>query len=68
MEQQNNPNNPGQQEPKTPLGPDRETLHTTDPQEHMEGPLSSLMHKIEHQGEKSDHEDPVPRDSAQEEH
>ena len=23
--------------------PDPETLHTTDPQEHMEGPLSSLM-------------------------
>lgn len=25
--------------------PDAETLNTTDPQEHMEGPLSSLMHK-----------------------
>lgn len=25
--------------------PDGETLNTTDPQEHMEGPLSSLMHK-----------------------
>ncbi len=25
--------------------PDPETLNTTDPQEHMEGPLSSLMHK-----------------------
>ena len=25
--------------------PDSETLNTTDPQEHMEGPLSSLMHK-----------------------
>jgi hypothetical protein len=23
--------------------PDQETLHTTDPQEHMEGPVSSLM-------------------------
>lgn len=27
------------------LKPDPETLHTTDPQEHMEGPVSSLMHK-----------------------
>ena len=27
---------------------DPETLNTTDPQEHMEGPLSSLMHKAEH--------------------
>ena len=25
--------------------PDPETLHTTDPQENMEGPVSSLMHK-----------------------
>jgi hypothetical protein len=25
--------------------PDPSTLHTTDPQEHMEGPLSSLMHE-----------------------
>lgn len=28
-----------------PLPPDQETLHTTDPQEHMEGPVSSLMHE-----------------------
>ena len=27
------------------LKPDPETLHKTDPQENMEGPLSSLMHK-----------------------
>ncbi len=32
--------------------PDPETLHTTDPQEHMEGPLSSLM-----QGTKDSFED-----------
>lgn len=25
--------------------PDPKTLNTTDPQEHMEGPISSLMHK-----------------------
>lgn len=25
--------------------PDPETLHTTDPQEHMKGPVSSLMHQ-----------------------
>lgn len=29
----------------TPAGkPEPETLHTTDPQEHMKGPISSLMH------------------------
>ena len=27
------------------LKPDPETLHRTDPQENMEGPVSSLMHK-----------------------
>ena len=27
--------------------PDPETLNTTDPQEHMEGPLSSLMQSTE---------------------
>ena len=27
--------------------PDPETLHTTDPQEHMEGPVSSFMHIVE---------------------
>lgn len=27
------------------LQPDQETLHTTDPQEHMEGPISSLVKK-----------------------
>ncbi len=28
--------------------PEPETLHTTDPQEHMEGPISSLMHGTGH--------------------
>jgi hypothetical protein len=28
--------------------PAPETLHTTDPQEKMEGPISSLMHKTGH--------------------
>jgi len=28
-----------------PVKPEPETLHTTDPQEHMEGPISSLMHE-----------------------
>lgn len=27
------------------LKPEPETLHTTDPQENMEGPVSSLMHE-----------------------
>ena len=32
----------------SPKKGDPETLNTTDPQEHMEGPLSSLMHSLEH--------------------
>lgn len=29
------------------IKPDAETVKTTDPQEHMEGPVSSVMHSIE---------------------
>lgn len=29
----------------TPVQPEPETLHTTDPQENMEGPISSFMHE-----------------------
>ena len=36
---------------------DPETLNTTDPQEHMEGPLSSLMHKVEKKAEDNDKKD-----------
>ena len=36
-------------DPSTPANkPEPETLHTTDPQEHMEGPISSLMHSTGH--------------------
>jgi len=34
--------------------PDPETLHTTDPQEHMEGPLSSLVQGVKEEAEKED--------------
>ena len=30
-------------DPQTGASPDPETLHTTDPQEHMKGPVSSSM-------------------------
>jgi hypothetical protein len=32
--------------------PDPETLHTTDPQDHMEGPVSSLVQDAKKMGEK----------------
>jgi len=31
---------------ESPLKPDPETLHKTDPQENMEGPVSSLMQNL----------------------
>jgi hypothetical protein len=36
------------------LEPDSETLKTTDPQENMEGPISSIMQNIKEQGEAND--------------
>ena len=34
--------------------PDPETLHTTDPQEHMKGPVSSTMQNIKQEANKND--------------
>ena len=39
---------------KSPLKPDPGTLHTTDPEEHMEGPVSSVMQDIKEKAEKND--------------
>ncbi|MEO5591197.1 MAG: hypothetical protein ABIR15_11365 [Chitinophagaceae bacterium] len=36
------------------IKPDPETLHTTDPQEHMEGPVSSLVQDVKKEVEKED--------------
>jgi hypothetical protein len=41
---------------KSSLKPDPETLHKTDPQENMEGPLSSLMQNIKEGSEENDAE------------
>ena len=38
--------------PKAQPGP--ETLHTSDPQENMEGPISSFMQRTKHIAEKND--------------
>jgi hypothetical protein len=37
-----------------PAKPDPETLHTTDPQEHMKGPVSSFMQNIKEEANKND--------------
>lgn len=40
---------------KTPvLQPDPETLHTSDPQDHMKGPVSSTMQNIKEEANKND--------------
>jgi len=39
--------------------PNPETLHTTDPQEHMEGPLSSLMQGTKEEFEENGSEQEV---------
>jgi len=38
------------------LKPDPETLHTTDPQEHMEGPVSSVVKNAKENAEENDKE------------
>lgn len=44
-----------EKEVKNPLlKPDPGTLGTTDPQEHMKGPLSSTIQNIKEEGEKND--------------
>ena len=40
-----------EQNEKAAVKPDSETLHTTDPQEHMEGPISSIMQGIKDEAE-----------------
>ena len=41
------------------IKPDPETLHTTDPQEHMKGPISSMVHGVEETMEgESDEDEP----------
>jgi hypothetical protein len=41
---------------KPSIKPDPETLHTTDPQEEMEGPVSSIVQGIKEEAEENDPE------------
>ncbi len=52
---------------KDSLAPDPETLHTTDPQEHMKGPVSSTMNKIEEKAEENNEESKAEADKKKEE-
>ena len=52
---------------KTGLQPDPETLHTTDPQEHMRGPVSSAVQNVKEEVEKDDEESKPEADKKKEE-
>jgi hypothetical protein len=48
----------GKEKDENPVSqPDPETLGKTDPQEHMKGPVSSLVKKVEEKMEKNDEKD-----------
>ena len=42
--------------------PDPETLHKTDPQDNMEGPVSSIMQNIKEEAEENDEKDKKDKD------
>ena len=48
--------------------PDPETLHTPDPQEHMKGPVSSVMQNIKEEGKKNDKVTKEEADKKRDEH
>lgn len=53
------PKQKGNHEKESILAPDEETLHTTDPQEHMKGPISSVMQGIKETAEDTGGETPA---------
>ena len=48
--------------------PDPETLHTTDPQENMKGPVSSFMQNIKEEASKNDKVSKEEADKKRDEH
>jgi hypothetical protein len=46
--------------------PDPETLHTTDPQDNMKGPVSSVMHNIKEEAEENNSESKEEADEKKE--
>jgi hypothetical protein len=47
--------------------PDPETLHTTDPQEHMEGPVSSFVQGVKEKAEENDEQSKEEADKEKDE-
>ena len=57
----------GQSEKDNLTKPDPETLHKTDPQENMKGPVSSVVQEIKETSEKNDEESKEEADEKKEE-
>ena len=55
------------EEENSSLKPDPETLHKTDPQENMKGPISSLVQNIKEGGEENDVESKEEADKKKDE-
>lgn len=58
--------NPDKDNKDAPVKPNPETLHTTDPQEHMKGPVSSSMQNIKEEAEKNNQETKEEADKKKE--
>jgi hypothetical protein len=56
-------NKPDKSNADAMVKPDPETLNTTDPQEHMKGPLSSLMHKVEEKAAVNNEKDAIEKEN-----
>jgi hypothetical protein len=54
MENKNKENKDNKDKKNKGFAPDPETLHTTDPQENMKGPVSSTMQNIKEEANKND--------------
>jgi len=60
---QNKPTKPEKKEEDNPVSqPDPETLHKTDPQDNMKGPISSLVNKAKENIEENDDEKATDKD------
>ena len=68
MEKTTKEKNENKDKKNTGLAPDPETLHTTDPQEHMKGPVSSTMQNIKDEANKNNKVSQGEADKKRNEH
>jgi len=68
MEKTNQDKKENKDKKNTGLAPEPETLHTTDPQEHMKGPVSSTMQGIKDEANKNDKVSKEEADKKRNEH